>query len=103
MSSIPHDMERTPEQSDDLDRGAHTPEQIHRWEFDALREDVKAIKFAVIGRHPMRPDPESLSMRVDEHEKAIKTARWLSGAAILGMLGMLGKMAWAAIVTGHKP
>ncbi len=82
---------------------------VSRSEFQALTRvtidtarAVRRIEKAVIGDNPMKPDPSSLAMRVDDHEKAIKLAKFLSVTAFVGMVGLIGRQVWALITTGHQ-
>lgn len=100
MTSIPHELERTPDQPEDggindLPAGGHHA-PITRGEFNQLAgivgstaKSVRRIEKAVIGDNPMKPDPTSLAMRVEDHEKAIGHAKWLARGAVGGVIGII--------------
>ena len=83
----------TPEQPE------HSP--IQRWEFNALRDDVKSIKRALIGTNQMDPDPAALVGKVQSHDRDISQAKWLSRTALGGVLAAAAAWAWGKLTQQH--
>lgn len=74
---------------------------VTRREFRALREDVHAIKLALVGDNALRPDKDAMVARVDSHERDINQAKWLSRTAIGGVIAAGATYLWNRLTGTH--
>lgn len=74
---------------------------IQRWEFNDLRDTVKRIELALVGKNHMAPDPDALAGKVQQHDRDISQAKWLSRTAIAGVLAAGASWAWGKITSQH--
>lgn len=111
------DLNRTPPQPGDSDyrgdgrgdggindlpgRGGDRNECIKRHEFEELRCDVKDIKRSLIGRNPMKPDEDSVIMRLDGAEKTLRQMVWVLRIVVVAVAGAFGTWVWG-MVTGKR-
>jgi hypothetical protein len=84
------------------------PAHITRDEFDTLckvvartHRSVSRIEKVIIGENPLKPDPTSIAMRVDDHERIVKQTRRLAWGAVTGTLALIGHKAWASLTGSH--